>query len=80
MKAACPCKWSQSGGTSSEGTAALKGQQLAFAHQPSLNRPPTMNQNPAELPLQGTGRLGDGVYNPSHSTPSPAGEKDIISC
>ncbi|XP_048951719.1 helicase MOV-10 isoform X3 [Canis lupus dingo] len=56
---------------------ALKTQQTAFSHQPSLNHPhtpapePCLNPSPAALPLQRTGRLGEGVYNPSHSTPSP---------
>lgn len=59
MKGACPCKWSPSGGMSSEDPAALPShtsQALTRCH-------PTLNQNPAELPLQGTGRLGQGVYN-----------------
>lgn len=74
MTAACPCKWSQSGGMSSKDT-----QRPSHTSQ-ALIALPTLNQNPAKLPLQGTGRLGEGVYNPSHSTPSPAGENDTSSC
>lgn len=60
MKGGCPYKWSPSGGMSSEDTAAAclltPSQALTRCH-------PTLNQNPAELPLQGAGRLGEGVYN-----------------